>query len=55
MRTNGSREYVPVRTVTDMGAFDVDELARIRREYVALYGGAFANLGYDVEEGALMQ
>ena len=38
MRTNGSREYVPVRTVTDMGAFDVDELARIRREYVALYG-----------------
>ncbi|MDC0985880.1 hypothetical protein OAS67_01125 [Alphaproteobacteria bacterium] len=41
--------------MTDTGAFDVDELARIRREYVPLYGGTFANLGYGVEEGALMQ
>ena len=41
--------FAEISTVVDTGAFDADELVKIRQEYVALYGDAFGNAQFDQE------
>jgi phage terminase large subunit len=41
--------FAEISTVLDTGAFNEDELAKIRQEYVALYGDAFGNAQYEQE------